>query len=80
MGSVFNAFVDPPAHKSHYTNLRRSETMGPLSAADGHDAPRLINELVSGLAALADDVVMRGKDAVVEPIVAHELPDVIDRL
>ena len=43
-------------------------------------APKLINELVPGLAAMADDVVMRGKDAVVEPIVAHELPDVIDRL
>lgn len=49
-------------------------------ATGGHDAPRLIDELVPGLAAMADDVVVKGEDAVGGPVVAHELPDVLDRV
>ena len=29
---------------------------------------------------MIDDIVVRGKDAVGEPIFAHELPDVLDRV
>jgi hypothetical protein len=32
------------------------------------------------MAAVSDDVVVVGEDAVREPVVAHELPDVLDRI
>lgn len=54
--------------------------MGPFADADGHDAPWLIDELVPGEAAVIDDIVVRFEDAVREPVVAHELPDVFDRV
>jgi len=54
--------------------------MRPFAATDGHDVPRLIDELVPSLAAVVDDVVVGGEDAVGEPIVAHELPDILDRV
>ena len=49
-----------------------------MAAPDGHDMPRLIDELVPGLAAMIDDVVVECEDPVREPVVAHELPDVFD--
>lgn len=52
--------------------------MGPFASSDGHDVPWLIDELVPGLAAVVDDVVVGGEDAVGEPVVAHELPDVFN--
>ena len=54
--------------------------MRPLAASDGHDAPSLIDELVPGFAAVVEDVLVRGEDAVREPVFAHELPDVLDRV
>ena len=54
--------------------------MRPLAQADGHDAPWLIDEAVPGVAAVVDDVVVGREDAVREPIVAHELPHVLDRI
>ena len=54
--------------------------MSPLSQSDGHDAPGLIGELVPSLAAIVDEIVVGFEDAVREPIVAHELPDVLDRI
>jgi len=54
--------------------------MRPLAASDGHDVPRLIDELVPRLAAMIDDVVVGREDAVGEPVFAHELPDVLDRV
>lgn len=50
--------------------------MGPVSQSDGHDDPRLIDEFVPGIAAMADDVVIGLEDAVGQPVVADELPDV----
>ena len=32
--------------------------MGPLAQSDGHDAPELLDELVPGVAAVSDDVVV----------------------
>ena len=52
--------------------------MGPSAAADCDDVPRLIDELVPGIAAVVDDVVVGCEDAVSEPVVAHELPDVFN--
>ena len=46
----------------------------------GHDAPRLIDELVPCLAAVIDEIVVRFEDAVGEPVIAHKLPDVLDRV
>ena len=54
--------------------------MSPFSGADGHDAPWLVNELVPGEAAVVDDIYVGFKDAVGKPVVAHELPDVFDRV
>jgi len=50
--------------------------VGPFAHSDGHDPPRLIDEVVPGVAAVIDDVVEGFEDPVREPIFAHELPDV----
>jgi hypothetical protein len=52
--------------------------MGPVAHPDGHDLPGLINEAVPSLAAMVDEVVVGIEDAVGQPVVAHELPDVLD--
>jgi hypothetical protein len=54
--------------------------MGPFAAADSHDVPRLIDELIPGFAAVVDDVVVGCEDPVGEPVVAHELPDILNRV
>ena len=54
--------------------------MGPVPQSDGHDAPRLVDELVPGVAAMVDDVVVGFEHAVGEPVVAQELPDVFGRI
>ena len=54
--------------------------MGPLAPADGHDFPRLNDELVPGVAAEGDDIFVGFEDPVGEPVVAHELPDVLHRV
>jgi len=51
-----------------------------LSHSDGHDAPWLIDEAVLGEAELVDDVVVGLKDPVRQPVVAHELPQALDRI
>ena len=52
--------------------------MCPSAHADGHDAPWLADEVVPGEAAVVDDVVVGFEDPVREPVIAHELPDVLD--
>src|ERR1700675_2411253 len=52
--------------------------MGPIAPADGHDRPGSIDELFPSLTAVVDDVVMACEDPVRQPVVAHELPDVLD--
>ena len=54
--------------------------MCPIAQSDGHDAPGLIDELVPGVAAVVDDVGLGVKDAIGQPIVADELPDILDRV
>jgi len=54
--------------------------MRPLPHADGHDAPWLIDEVVPGEAAVVDDVVVGFEDSVRQPVVTHELPDILDRV
>jgi hypothetical protein len=54
--------------------------MSPIALPDGHDPPGLIDELVPGVAAVVDDVVVGLENAVREPVVAHELPDVFHRI
>ena len=54
-----------------------------MAHADGHDAPRLIDEPVPSMAAVVDDVVVGFEDAVRQAVIAHELmgwtpPDGID--
>jgi len=47
---------------------------------DGHNAPRLIYEFVPRLAAEVDDIVVGSEHPVGEPVVAHELPDILNRV
>ncbi len=54
--------------------------MRPFSVPDGHDFPWLSDELVPSVAAMIDDIVMVSEDTVGEPVVAQELPEVLDRI
>ena len=48
----------------------------PVAACDGHDFPRLIDQHVPGVAAVIDDIVEGFEDAIGQPVLSHELPDV----
>jgi hypothetical protein len=50
--------------------------MCPFSQSDGHDEPWLRGQSFPVVAAVRDDVVVVAEDAVGQPVVAHELPDV----
>ena len=52
--------------------------MSPIAHGDGHDFPGLIDELVPSFAAEAEESFVGREDAVREPVVAHELPNVFD--
>src|SRR6202167_5723553 len=54
--------------------------MSPGARSDGYYLPRLADERVPGEAAVIEDVGVGREDAVGEPVVAHELPDVLDRV
>ena len=54
--------------------------MRPLAQTNGHDPPGLGDELVPCLAAVVDEIVGGGEDPVGEPVIADELPDVLDRI
>ena len=54
--------------------------MRPSAEAEGHDPPGLIDERVPGVAAVVEDVGVGGEHSVRKPVVAHELPDVLDRV
>jgi hypothetical protein len=54
--------------------------MRPVSSSEGHDSPRLIDKLVPGLTVEGDDLALGFEDAMGEPIFAHDLPDVFDRI
>src|SRR5580700_241102 len=54
--------------------------MRPVAQADGHDRPRLIDQLVPGVAAVVEDIFVGSEYPVGEPVVAHELPDVFGRI
>ena len=54
--------------------------MRPFADPDGHDGPGLIDQFVPGMAAMVDDIVVGLEDPVGQPVVAHELPDVLDRV
>ena len=51
-----------------------------MAEPDGHDPPGLIGELVPSIAAMVDEVVVGCEDAIGEPVVAHELPNVFHRV
>src|SRR6266571_7126437 len=54
--------------------------MRPIAQADRHDGPWLVDELVPSKTAMLKDVVVGAEDAVGEPVVADELPDVFNRV
>ncbi len=57
-----------------------SSPMRPFSEANGHDAPGLIDETLPGEGAMIEDVVVGFEDSVRQPVVAHELPDILNRV
>jgi len=63
-----------------YTRTLRSEPIGPCSHAAGHDAPWLIGGAVPAEAAMIEDVVVGFEHPVRQPLVAHDLPDGLDRV
>jgi hypothetical protein len=52
----------------------------PFAQSDGHDSPRLIGKLVPCFTAMVDEIVIRFENAIGEPVVADELPDVFHRV
>ena len=54
--------------------------MGSCSQAERHDTPWLIGEAVPSEAAMIEDIVVGFEDTVRYPVIAHELPDVFDRV
>jgi len=54
--------------------------MRPFAQSDGHDGLRLIDELVPGVASVIEWAFGGGEDSIGEPVVVHELPDVLDRV
>lgn len=62
------------------TNSHRSALMCPASQADGHATPGLIDALVPGVAAMIEAVGVGLEDPVAEPVLAHDLPEGLDRV
>jgi hypothetical protein len=54
--------------------------MGPFPRSDRHDEPRAFNQFVPAETAMIENVFIVGEDPVGEPILAHVLPDVLDRI
>ena len=54
--------------------------MCPFAQPDGHDSPRLIDESVPGFTAMLHQILIGFEDAIGEPVVAHELPDIFHRI
>ncbi len=54
--------------------------MGPFTGSDRHDFPRRVDELVPSITAVVEDIRVGLEDPVREPVVANELPDVLDRV
>lgn len=54
--------------------------MRPISQSDGHDTPWLIGELIPSIRTMVEDVIVGLEDSVREPVLTHELPDVLDRV
>jgi hypothetical protein len=52
----------------------------PLAQSDGHDLPGSVDKGIPGVTAVIDDIVVGFEDAVREPVVAHILPDIFDRI
>lgn len=50
--------------------------MRPIAETYRHNAPWLIDELVPGLAAMFQDILVGSENSIGEPVVAHELPDI----
>ena len=46
--------------------------------SNGHDAPGLADQVVPSIAAMIDNLVVGFEDAVGEPVIPHELPDIFD--
>ena len=51
-----------------------------MAQPDGHYPPGLIGELVPSITAMIDEIVVGFEDAIGEPIVARELPEVSHRV
>ena len=62
------------------TKSHRLELVCPFAQSDGHDLPGSVDKGIPSVTAVIDDIVVRFEDAVREPVVAHILPDIFDRI
>ena len=70
----------PLLTQAHRQALLEIVESGPIPAVHGVVRWRLIDEFVPGVATVLKDVVVGPEDTIGEPVVAHELPDVFDRV
>ncbi len=54
--------------------------MGPFPHPDGHDDPGLFDEAVPCVTAMVEDILIGREDSIREPVVADELPGILDRV
>lgn len=54
--------------------------MHPCAQSDGHDAPGLVDKAAPSVAAVVEDVGVGFEDLFALPVVAHEQPQVLDRV
>ena len=59
---------------------RLIKTAGPSAPPERPDPLKLAYEFVPGVTVVGDDIVVVAKDAVREPVVAQELPYILDRI
>jgi hypothetical protein len=74
-------FGEPrPLPDRAYTKSHWLELVRPLALSDGHDLPGSVDKGIPGVAAVIDDIVVGFEDAVREPVFAHILPNIFDRI
>ena len=63
--------------EAYYGLSWRLTHLCPVAHPDGHDGPGLVGELVPGIAAVIDDIVVAPEDPIGEPVLTQEAPDVL---
>jgi len=73
----FKALPEPDS-KPLYQRSKRMTVVSPIAQSDGHDSPRLVDEVVPSFAGGIEEVLVGLEDAIGEVGLSQELPDVFD--